>query len=213
MPKNIFLILCTVIVFLISSCSGVITECAPVDYLNWIDNPENNLIVETKAQVYTFSLQYRPVSYLALLEAGSADITSEIIDSLEHSLAGQQQFLFHVALNDGNNDWLNSSTNRFNDYEEQIKYLSFSMQNDFKLVRHNDTLDCAIFHFERDYGIRPFGTFLLGFPCDEVQNVSGDTVNFIYSIKVIYTDSSFGDEIIEFPFSYSDLNKIPTLKL
>ncbi len=196
-----------------SSCSGVVTKCGPVDYLNWINNPENNLIAKTKSQDYTFSLQYRPVSYLSLLEAGSENVSPEIIDSLEQSFAGQQQFLFHVALSDGNSDWLNSSTQRFNDYEEQIKYLSFSMQNDFKLVRHKDTIDCSMFHFERDYGIRPFGTFLIGFPDETNDNEVNDPTNDINSLKVIYTNSAFGDEIIEFPFSYSDINKIPTLKL
>jgi hypothetical protein len=195
------------------SCSGVVTECGPVDYMNWVNNPKNNLIAETKSQDYTFSLQYRPVPYLALLEAGYENVTPEIIDSLEQSFAGQQQFLFHVALNDGNNDWLNSSTKRFSDYEEQIKYLSFSMQNDFKLLRNKDTVDCSMFHFERDYGIRPFGTFLIGFPCKINEGTGNDTVNINNSLKVIYTDSAFGDEIIEFPFLYSSINKIPTLKL
>lgn len=213
MHKKSFLIFLFMSFVYLNSCNYKINEYEPVDYINWVNNPKNGLISETISGEYTYALQYRPQVFLSLLEAGSNELTHHIIDSIEHSFSGMQQFLFKVSLNNGSSDWLQSSTKNFDNYDEQIKYLSFSMQNDFIIIRKGDTLDCSMFHFERDYGIRPFGTFLLGFPIETDQMTKNDTTGHNESFKVIYKDSAFGDEVVEFNFSSNDINKIPTLKL
>jgi hypothetical protein len=195
------------------SCSDKKTECGPDEYINWINNPENHMISEYRSDSFTFSLQYRPAPYLALIEAGTSGISKEELNEIEKGFSHHTQFLFQVSLSDGQRDWLQAGAKKFNDIEEQIKYLSFSMQKDFQLVTEKDTIDCSMFHFERDYGIRPNGTFLLGFPFTVNSTDSNDIVNISKSLKVIYNDSAFEDETVEFNFSSKDLNKIPTLKL
>lgn len=196
-----------------TSCQDKVAQCGPVDYINWVNNPDNGLIVKHKSAEYSFSVQYRPSTLLALIETEPQYESQIIIDSVAQTFSGMQQFLFRVSLNSGSNDWLQASSQRFMDSEEQIKYLSFSMQNDFLLVKEQDTIDCTIFHFERDFGIRPFGTFLLGFPIDKSQILEIDTIKQIESFKVIYQDSAFDDKVVEFSFSSDDINKIPILKL
>ncbi len=212
MSKKTILLFLIASTFFMVSCSDRSQVYKPSDYINWINNPENNLISEHKSDTFTYSIQYRPTAYLALMESGSPEIQIEEFQELEKSLSGQEQFLFRVSLSNGESNWLESGTKNFNDFDEQINYLSFVMQKDFKLVKDQDTIDCSMFHFERDYGIRPFGTFLLGFYESTEKPVSVDSITD-KSLKVIFTDSAFEDEIVEFNFSSNDIKKIPTLKL
>ena len=67
------------------------------------------------------------------------------------------------------------------DLENTIKYLSFQIQNDFKIVNsEGDTLSCLGAHFERTYKVTPFKRVLLYF-----NGVSeGEDVRLVYNDKL-----------------------------
>ncbi len=84
---------------------------------------------------------------------------------------------------------LKDFTNR--SYENSVKYMSFSIKKDFKVVtERNDTIPCDGVHFERNYKITPFKRLLLYF----------NNINQEENIKLIYNDALFGNGIIEFNF-------------
>ena len=77
------------------------------------------------------------------------------------------------------------------DYENGIKYMAFSIENDFTIVTSsNDTIKCAGAHFERNFKVAPFKRALLYF-----NNINPDD-----NIKLIYQDHLFGNGVMEFNF-------------
>ncbi len=213
MLNKIILTLSLLLIFVVSSCTLNTTNYSPREYVQWINDPDNGMISEFKSENYTYSLQYRPVPFLVLLEANSPELSFKMFDSISDEISGFQQFMLHVSSNDNTQNWQEKSLRNFEGPDQQIRYFSFSMQNDFKLIQGVDTINCSMFHFERDYGIRPYGTFLIGFECEVAnKSVSNTSLNGA-SLKIIYKDSSFDNEEIEFNFSSNNINKIPTLKL
>lgn len=77
------------------------------------------------------------------------------------------------------------------DYEEAIKYLSFTIANDFKLViNSSDTIDALYTTYERNFHVAPFERLLLGF-----VGVSASD-----EVKLIYSDKLFKKGQLEFVF-------------
>jgi len=197
----------------VSSCKNGSCVLNPQEFISWVNSPENGLVVKQTSGDYVFAIQYRPANYLALLETDPSRITKQTVDSVTKELGGIQQFMLRVELKSGQNNWMQASNKRFDDFDEQINYLSFKMQHDFKYINGQDTVECGIYHFERDYGIRPFGTFLLGFPVMKDQANEGDSISKQDDFKILFKDSAFGDSDIEFLFCRENIIKIPTLKL
>jgi hypothetical protein len=55
-----------------------------------------------------------------------------------------------------------------NEYDRRVKYSAFEMQRDIWFITEsNDTIDCLIYHFERNFDASPVGKFTLGFPCEK----------------------------------------------
>jgi len=89
---------------------------------------------------------------------------------------------------------LEDYTNR--SYEDAVKYMAFTIKNDFKVVTSsNDTIVCAGVHFERNFKVAPFKRIMLYF-----NNINPDD-----TIKLIYQDNLYGNGIIKFNFNESPL--------
>lgn len=89
--------------------------------------------------------------------------------------------------------------------QERLNYLSFAMQKDIKLVEGKDTLNCALYHFERSYDITPYRTFVLAFQQKEINK--GKDKTLILDLAYFKTGP------IKLNFKGADLVRIPNLKL
>lgn len=79
-----------------------------------------------------------------------------------------------------------------NSYDDFIAYLSFDMQNDFKLLCGEDTLMSVLYHFERTYGVTPYRKILMAFEkCRLDDN----------NIKLVFNDKLYNYGIINFSFA------------
>lgn len=206
---NKFLLVPSILLLTVSlwSCSE---SLSPSQYISWVNNPENGLVSNKSIGNFQFDLQYRPGPYLTLMELGNTEFSDEEYKSTLHHFDDQYQFLLRIKLNNGNNNWLDSLADNFENKEEKIKYLSFFMQDDIKLIKNNDTVDCKLYHFERNYGISPYGTFLLEFP-DSKKNKQENNNDGI--LQILFDDFAFSDSTLIFKFFNKDINNIPTLKL
>lgn len=80
-------------------------------------------------------------------------------------------------------------------YEDAVKYMSFFIENDFKIITSsNDTIKCAGVNFERNFKIAPFKRILLHF----------NNIKPTDNIELVYNDNLFGNGIVKF-----DFNKTP----
>lgn len=81
-------------------------------------------------------------------------------------------------------------------YEDAVKYMSFKIEKDFKVVTtSNDTIMCSGVHFERNFKVAPFKRLLLYFNDIKPED----------NIQLIYQDNLFGNGIIKFNFKETPL--------
>jgi hypothetical protein len=116
------------------------------------------------------------------------------VDSLLQIMSDERILEFEFQHADQEDLLLEAYTNK--SYDEAVKYMSFVIQKDFKLVTSmNDTITCSGAHFERNYKVAPFKRILLyfdGIPTDE-------------NIQLVYEDHLFGNGVFAYKFKESPL--------
>ncbi|WP_330444450.1 hypothetical protein [Flavobacterium sp. C4GT6] len=116
-----------------------------------------------------------PLAYYILKEKGADNLTS--VDSIEN-VNSKERILEFEFLQDEEQDLLKEEfTGRT--YEDGVKYMSFSIENDFYVVTSKqDTIKCAGTLFERSFKLTPYKRVLLFFsgiePDDEIQLIYND---------------------------------------
>ena len=90
------------------------------------------------------------------------------------------------------------------DYYLRLKYYSFDIQNDLKLIDGQDTMKCVFSHFERTYGILPYIKIVTAFEKSKKQG--GDK---IFS----YNDKTFNKGIVNLMVKDKALKNIPDIKI
>ena len=105
------------------------------------------------------------------------------------------------ALSAGEN-LLSSELDSENEYFERLDYFVTYAQQDIRLIQGKDSLSPALYHFERNYGLAPYNTLLLGFELGE-QGAHRD---------LIIDDKVLGIGRVKFFFDDSDISNSPKLK-
>jgi hypothetical protein len=192
---------------LLETVTGSAPSSLPVnDYMHWVENKNNGLLIEKNIGEITFSALYKPYPYLATMELRNDSINEKKIKEKIKEYEGLQYFTFKIAANDQQRELLKVNMRSEGDYYSRLEYFSFEMQHDFKLIEGKDTLDCALYHFERVYGLAPYATMVLGFPLTK----AGEQKQ--YQNKTIsYTDKIFGAGKVNMTFKGENLNRLPEL--
>jgi hypothetical protein len=156
-------------------------KLAPKDYLLWNEDPKNGMISEKNIGDFSFSVFYKTPEYLAVKELSDDTISKEEFTKHVKEYEGMQYFSFKIQALNSEEELLKVGLNSENDYYSRIEYFSFKMQKDFKLIEGKDTLDCKLFHFERNYGLAPNATFTMGFESNKKYHGSK---SFLYEDKI-----------------------------
>ena len=129
-----------------------------------------------------------PLQYYIIRNEGNNDLKK--VDSIYESLKNERVIEVEFQ-HEEEEDLLKSEyTNR--DYASAVKYMSFSIKKDFKVITQaGDTLSCLGVTFERNFKIAPFKKLLLHF-----GNISPTE-----DIKLIYNDNLFGNGLLKFRFT------------
>lgn len=174
----------------------------PVEYVKWIENPENGLKVEKPIGDYQFTLLYKPLEYIVLKEAKQLEIKKSELKKGVEEISDFDYFTFQIGTVKNVEDVLKFGVNTNEEFQKRVDYFSFRMQNDLKLVDGKDTLQCSLFHFERTFGIAPYCTFVLGFEKGgkELKNKT-----------LIYNDEILGLGPVKLMIQAENLNNIPQL--
>lgn len=174
------------------------------EYISWCENPENGLINSKQIGNFNYSAFYKPLNYLALKEINYTEpFVKSKFESAFKEYGNMQYVSFRITDTKGNQELLKSSIRNESEYYARLEYLSFKMQQDFKLIDGKDTLPCTLYHFERVYGLAPYATFVLGFP--ESKNKDSDK-------QIVYEDNLFNSGIIYLTFNKDVLSNLPKLK-
>ncbi len=176
----------------------------PKAYVAWVQTLENGLKRDKAFEDITFSVQYKPLEYIVCMEERKIRIEDSIIKRKVNELSDMQYFDLKISLNEGSGELLKYKLSSPQQYSERVNYFAFGLQKDIVLVESNDTLPCALYHFERAYDAIPSSTFLLGFSLDKNKQSESKTI-------IIY-DRTFNKGMIKIAFDKHNLQKIPKLK-
>jgi hypothetical protein len=176
----------------------------PKAYVAWVQALENGLKNDKTFDDITFSVQYKPLEYIICMEERKIRIADSIVLRKVNELSDMQYFDLKIALNEGSGELLKYQLSSPQQYSERVNYFAFGLQKDIVLVEGNDTLPCALYHFERAYNVTPSSTFLLGFSSGKNKSPESKTL-------IIY-DRIFNKGMIKMAFDRHDLQKIPKLK-
>ena len=173
------------------------------NYINWVRNPQNGLVKIKTIDDLKFIVQYKPYEYIVCLEERSDRVPGTIMRNKVKELEGMQYFDLKILLKKNEGELLKSGINSPEDYDKRVKYFAFGMQNDIQLVDGNDTLPCAMYHFERSYDATPVCTLLLGFKKDNSNAAKPKTL-------LVY-DRTFNKGLLKFTFKENRLHTLPKL--
>ena len=89
------------------------------------------------------------------------------------------------------------------EYFERLDYFVTYANQDIFMVQGQDTLLPKLYHFERNYGLAPKNTLLLGFDQGEKEQD-----------RTVYIDDQIlGVGRVKFLFKNTDIKSTPTLKI
>jgi len=165
--------------FFFMSCGE--KELAPLEYMKWVQNPENGLLIKEQMKNYNFTLQYQPLTYTVINELQQENLEEEILKEAIATREGLQYFTFKMATT--SNKAIFSGNKNLTDSTRH--YLNYEIQKDFCLLETGDTLPCKLFHFENTNGMTPYDTFVLGF--ESSINVNNDKT-FLFKANVLDLD-------------------------
>lgn len=174
------------------------------EYVKWVENEKNGLMISKQIGEMEFQLQYRPLEYVVMMDTKNMNLAADALESRKKEMSGLQHFVFRMRVAGFEDDILKYKLNQPGEYEERVKYLSFNVQNDFRLIDGADTLPCTICTYERAFGVTPYTTMVLGFP-ESSGGLSHKTL--------IYQDQLLGAGPVMMTIEKESIENIPQLKL
>jgi hypothetical protein len=171
----------------------------------WVKSEENGLRVAKQIGNCNFTLQYKPCEYEALLHHKKEIITEADLDKATTALKDLQYFMLVIRNADGK-EIMEEGSREMVEYGSKLNYMISDMQMDFSLVDGNDTLPCAFYHYERNFGISPENNILLGF------EIPASSSNDVHDKTIIYDDKLLGNGIVMLTIKSEDIQQIPALK-
>jgi hypothetical protein len=168
----------TISFLLTSFFYGCIPEqLSPKEYMSWVKNDEHGLCVTKQVGNCNFTLQYKPCEYEALLHQKNESVSKPELDKAIASINNLQYFMLTIKNSDGKEIMEEGSSDQV-EYGSKLNYMISDMQLDFSLIDGRDTLPCAFYHYERNFGISPENNILLGFeiPKSKENKVNDKTI-------------------------------------
>lgn len=185
---------------LVSSCFYRTRYATKEELVQYILNPENNLIKTEQRNGFDVQVLYRPNDLIA--EQMTVAGTQPEWDSLSQALSPYRYFI--VKLSKDNRELETHAASSPELHLKLIEYLNGGIAQDFTAIAGKDTLEVDQVVYTPFFGSANQTSFMLVF------NTSDSKPS---AIALIYNDSFFGLGRFEFEFEHTDLNRIPRLTL
>lgn len=201
--NNVILFFLAIIFAFTVACSKPSTLNAK-EYAAWIENSDNGACITKKINDFEFAVLYKPVDYIIAMESKNKNISKDSILKRKRDLKGYQYYTFRIR-SFKDNEFFRTGMASENEYYERLEYFVSNAQNDITLVEGKDTIPCAVYHFERNYGISPYNSIVLSF--EERDSLNTADKVFIYEDKVL------GLGKIAIKLKASELSELPKLNI
>lgn len=178
-------------------------KLTPSEYAQWFAGKENHLRKTVNANDLEYTLEYRSAEFVALQQLQKDEITKEELDTALKETEELVQFKLKIEVPGSGQEFLKHNNPTNEEYESRVKYFAFEIQKDLYLLQDDsDTIPCAMYHFERSYGISPASVILLGF-------AGADTKR---KMEIHINEKVFATKILRFVFTPEEVRNIPQLK-
>ncbi len=178
----------------------------PGDYVRWIEDGTNGLMVRRQVEGYEFALQYKPIEYIVAKQERTDRLKAAIVKKERAEMEDMQYYTLSIQTTQEKKQFAESKESN---PEAQATYFSGPMQEGLKLVDGTDTLPCLLFQYEPTFNLRPFSNFLLAF--DLVREEDGTPSN--EDKTLIFKDKFLGIGPIYITIKGRNLDHIPSIKL
>ena len=190
-------------IFIVSSFCSCQKKLKPQEYVQWILDKNNGLILERVDNEFATTLRYCPSDYMALVSAnGKPDFAKEF-ELRKSDFTGSYNFILKLA-NKEASDLLTYKLKNKDEEFHRIKYFSEEIQHDLYMITDQDTLSCSLCHFERTYNTSPFITLNLNFE---------KPVKTQQPLKIVWLDNIFSQKFVQFEVDEIFKKDLPIVKL
>ncbi len=187
--------------FFFSSCAK--KTASPQEYISWVEDEDNGLSVGKSFDDISYTVLYKPVSYVVAKEFINGGIKQEGIAKRIKDLGDMQYVTLRIKSLKAN-ELMRAGIKDESEYYQRLEYFMSDIQNDIYLIEDQDTLPCILNHFERTYGIAPYNNFVLGF---------GKTMHKNADKIFVFEDKLFGTGKVMLRIEAKDIDGVPQLKL
>ena len=186
------------VAFLVWGCDENIT-LSKNDFVQWVENPKNGCIKVKELNNISLTSFYKPPVYIALKKESNTSTTSDSLEKQVDALSFWYTFTFRIQSNT-NLHPLENGNNSTQDYFKKLEYY-INASKDFKLIVNNtDTLECAIYHMERNYGGAPYIDINLAF-----KRITENKENY----TLLFLDRVFSNGLIKFNYKGNETKYLP----
>lgn len=208
---------CVAITWLMASCAGTeprtmepvtgsSSTAVALDQADYEEEVRNEHFLVSRKQIadYEFSFKYLPVDF-RISQDYKGKLNARIRDSVYADYNDAQYITFSIRSLKGNGEFIKQITSGYDQYDELVKYFSYQLQHDMKLIEGKDTLDCMFAHFERAYDAVPYIHFMLAF--DKGKSDAPQDRTLLYNDHVLETGP------VKLTILKKDFEHIPKLKV
>jgi hypothetical protein len=192
-----------ILLILLSCQNNGRLKFTPKEFLGYVEGVENNFILQKEFENADFKCFYRPPEYQALISLNGKTFDNDSLEKLTLGFAEWITLSLRISLPE-NKHPLNKSELTSAQYAGRLEYY-MNGQRDFNLVIDNkDTLECSLYHLERNYGAAPFLEINLGFKREKQINEN---------ITLHYYDRVFSNGLVKFYYDGEKLNQRPIFEI
>ncbi len=183
------------LVFLCTSCSNVPDELTLNEYIEYINNPENGLILSQEIDDMRFTCSFQPpVLINALMKKRGLQRVG---------VSSDLSFKVKIEMMD-NSDVIKKDVSQSGQYFYRLQYFNTDMSKDFKILSKNDSLSCKLLNYEYFEGITPYLIVNISMPKPNDKNNE--------SIILFYNDKLWDKGLMKFTFNQEILSTLPRIK-
>lgn len=157
--------------------------------------------VSDNSVIYTVS--YIPKEIQVIQAVRNKSVTNSEAQQWLNNKDNEVSFIFQIEIPSiGKQEFLKMESDSI-PYEQRLKYFSFNFKNDMSLlVNGSEKIAFNNFHFERDFGMSPKGTF----------TVSAILPKSTKRIEFVFHDKIYGSKEHSIEFDFKKMKSLPQLK-
>lgn len=191
-----------VILFLIMTSFIWKEKVLPDEYVQSYSANKTLFVKSVEGKDVMYTAKMIPAELRVIYQFKRGQINVEEAKELVESRKGEVEFILELEIpSNGNNEFLKAESDTMN-YDERLSYFAFDFKEDIKIWIDNHVITLTDYHFERDFGVSPKGTFTFSVMTQKNEK----------TLIIEIDNKVYGDRIQAIEFDLSSLKTLPRLK-